>query len=388
MNNNPEEPTKKPSGSAPDPSGIHLQMLDAFEGVNQLVLFACRNALIPKDLDEVKFSQILGRISDARDIYLKGDLSHEKAVQFYNDYRALTLAFMPVSITSIRDTTNLVKRMPRRYIFWGDHVSRASATVRRFSICSIFALIALLYGQIIWVAGTSITTNIKALTDTASTTEKAPRAKIPPAAAGVVVDVDKDNKVAQDAQASGEGTESVPPVEQQLNREKQIKSFLSMLNGWAGWTWGMDPVSPNKQDEKDKKDDSTQIHNSILFANSIIALDIYKTYALPLLYGLMGACCYMLRRLIVEIRERTFRSDAEISYWLRLYLGMLAGLAIGWFLRPEIKPGATDTSQFYSLLSMTPLALSFIAGYSVELLFSAMDRLVDAFGSTSQKSPG
>ena len=38
--------------------------------------------------------------------------------------------------------------------------------------------------------------------------------------------------------------------------------------------------------------------------------------------------------------------------------------------------------------NLTPLALSFLAGYSVEVLFSAMDKIVNAFGSVSQAVKG
>jgi len=58
-------------------------------------------------------------------------------------------------------------------------------------------------------------------------------------------------------------------------------------------------------------------------------------------------------------------------YRLRVYMGMLAGLIIIWFLPvTEADPG---------LKSLTPFALAFLAGYSIDLLFALMDKLIAAF---------
>jgi uncharacterized membrane protein len=78
-----------------------------------------------------------------------------------------------------------------------------------------------------------------------------------------------------------------------------------------------------------------------------------------------------------EINARTYREDSDTSYNLRIYLGILAGLAIGWFLSPNAKGGEGGVLQ---------ALLAFLAGYSVELLFSAMDRLLDAFSTKTPSS--
>ena len=96
-----------------------------------------------------------------------------------------------------------------------------------------------------------------------------------------------------------------------------------------------------------------------------------SSYILPLSYGLLGACAHILRMLKREIREVTFSPTSVISFRLRWPLGMLSGIAVGWFFGPEQLPG--------ELSALQPLALAFLAGYSVELLFTGMDNLIDAF---------
>jgi hypothetical protein len=93
-----------------------------------------------------------------------------------------------------------------------------------------------------------------------------------------------------------------------------------------------------------------------------------------MLYGLLGACAFVLRKLSDEIDKLTYAHDARVRYALRLNIGLLSGLAVGWF----VKPGAGEPS----IASLSPLALAFIAGYGSELFFVALDRLVQAFAPT------
>jgi len=106
-------------------------------------------------------------------------------------------------------------------------------------------------------------------------------------------------------------------------------------------------------------------------------LNFLQTYVLPLLYGGLGAIAYVVRRLIAEINSATYREATKSPYLTRILLGGLAGLAIGWFYHP------TGAGAEHLLKALSPLAFAFLAGYSVELLFSAMDRLLDAFSSRS-----
>lgn len=97
------------------------------------------------------------------------------------------------------------------------------------------------------------------------------------------------------------------------------------------------------------------------------ALISMQTYFLPLLYGLMGALMYALRMLAVEIKDLTYDTDSQIRYRLRIFIGAIAGLMIGLFINPE-------EIEAFNLIA--PMAVSFIAGYNVELLFSTMDRII------------
>jgi hypothetical protein len=100
-------------------------------------------------------------------------------------------------------------------------------------------------------------------------------------------------------------------------------------------------------------------------------LEIVAAYLLPTLYGLLGACAFVLRQLSHDISTLQFADDSRVRYTLRLNIGMLAGLAVGWFIDP--------TQQGSVVANLSPLALAFVAGYGSDLLFAVLDRIVNAF---------
>jgi hypothetical protein len=79
-----------------------------------------------------------------------------------------------------------------------------------------------------------------------------------------------------------------------------------------------------------------------------------------------------------QIKSLTYTSESNIGYRLRMVLGALAGLSIAWFIQPT-----GDAAELKAFATLSPFAIAFLAGYGVELLFSAMDRLIGAFTSVS-----
>jgi hypothetical protein len=90
-------------------------------------------------------------------------------------------------------------------------------------------------------------------------------------------------------------------------------------------------------------------------------------YLLPVLYGALGTCAFILRSLYSQMVDRSFDPRRSGEFVVRLFLGMLSGVTVQWVFAKEGMPDGT-----------TPLVLAFLAGYSVELLFSGMDRLLAA----------
>jgi hypothetical protein len=110
-----------------------------------------------------------------------------------------------------------------------------------------------------------------------------------------------------------------------------------------------------------------------------IVLVFLSGYLLPMMYGLLGACAFVLRQLSAQGDRPTYAYNAQVQYSLRLNIGLLSGLAVSWF----IKPGSGDST----LVSLSPLALAFVAGYGSDLFFVALDKVVQAFTPAST-APG
>jgi hypothetical protein len=100
--------------------------------------------------------------------------------------------------------------------------------------------------------------------------------------------------------------------------------------------------------------------------------DIYSEIAhalAPFAYGAMGACVFLLRSLHKHIWGRTFDRRRKPEYYSRVMLGAISGGAIVLLLTSDVGSGAVKLG--YN-------ALGFLAGYNTDLLFSTIERIMNA----------
>lgn len=156
---------------------------------------------------------------------------------------------------------------------------------------------------------------------------------------------------------------------------ERAKSKTNIINELADFQHFASIVDIN---ESYFTDEQLKVEVALLNSQSLLA--VIGQYFLPLLYGILGSLAYILRTLSTEIQNVTFTRGSEIRYSLRWPLGMLGGITVGLFFAPE---------NFSGLAVITPLGLAFLAGYGVELLFTALDKIVQAFiGANSPQRPG
>jgi hypothetical protein len=110
------------------------------------------------------------------------------------------------------------------------------------------------------------------------------------------------------------------------------------------------------------------------------SIEILSLYILPILYGLLGSCTYILRVIAYEIERQIYVREHDIQYALRILLGTFAGFVIGWFISSE-----AEISSGVSPAKLSPFAISFVAGYSVELLFTLLDKIVSVYSGAEKK---
>jgi len=163
----------------------------------------------------------------------------------------------------------------------------------------------------------------------------------------------------------------------------QLSANYQMLRAWNRvWQKLGFSVSMVEITDSDNSLERATQQDTIHLQEARFGLQALQLYLLPLLYGLLGATAYVLRALTTEIRSLTYEIESNIRYRLRIQLGALSGLAVGWFTDAQ-----TASSLAFSSFSLSPLALAFLAGYSVELLFAIMDRLISAFSTSDINQP-
>ena len=91
---------------------------------------------------------------------------------------------------------------------------------------------------------------------------------------------------------------------------------------------------------------------------------------LPVLYALLGTCAYLLRSFEDQIRMRTFTSSIANS--ARFLIAAIGGAVVGLFNNFTITQAA----------SIPPLAIAFLVGYAVDVFFSFLEGLLQAFTKT------
>lgn len=89
------------------------------------------------------------------------------------------------------------------------------------------------------------------------------------------------------------------------------------------------------------------------------------TWLLPFCYGLLGAIVFLIRN-VASVRTP---SMGFFPIVMRLCLGGIAGIIIGWFA--STSPVGLESTSALSL----PFALAFLTGYGIDALFDILDRL-------------
>ena len=105
-----------------------------------------------------------------------------------------------------------------------------------------------------------------------------------------------------------------------------------------------------------------ELRNVIVPVATIVAVLI-----LPVLYGALGTAAFVLRAVYGEMVQRSFDARRTGEFAVRIFLGMLSGVTLQWLFVREGQAVAAG---------VTPAVLAFLGGYSVELLFAAIDRVL------------
>ena len=323
------------------------QLSVAISNAELAIDYAAKNAIeIPASL--------MHTVASARAAFDAGSISKDAEVGLYEAYFELSKKIKPATIGGIRDSSDAFGTEIRRIPWIGKphKVSAATHAISNFRYGTTVALFLLLIVQAYWLIGYK---TIRVIQEQSRIIKEKPGTE--------------ESRQAQDVHEAQFFLLNLwlSPVP---GRSMLERTLASKNESELAYRFTLDPDASEFPAQR----------NRIRLAVSDHVLSILQIYLLPLLYGLLGAFAYVLRQLTIETRTRVFRVDSVPTYWLRVFLGMLAGLCVGWFLKPDRDENV--------IANLTPFAVSFLAGYSVDVLFSIMDKLVDTFGSFAKESKG
>lgn len=169
------------------------------------------------------------------------------------------------------------------------------------------------------------------------------------------------------------GTEHVPIAAAPLDRvtssanistlDSDISDHIAeMRNVVAKLGVGIDPLAP--------------VDYSLYLFSFQQGLSLFGLWILPGLYGTLGAVIFLMRRIL----DPSLPSPTWLRFPFRILLGGFAGIIVVWLIGPDI----TSTVQ-PKFASLGLFGVAFIVGYSTDMLFLMLDRIVNYFTQTVGK---
>lgn len=150
-----------------------------------------------------------------------------------------------------------------------------------------------------------------------------------------------------------------------------LPNLSGLCNRSAPSDCGTGPASDPGVDESYSARLAAVRHVSSIFADSV------SLFILPLLYGWLGANVYILRRLLSGLDSWSISRPLATKLRLRRYLGALLGSAVGLIYH--------GSSEQFASAGLSLALFAFLAGYSVEFIFSLLDAVIDRGKAAFQK---
>lgn len=345
-------------------------------------------------------------ILETSDAFDKAILTSDVINSFWHAYETLSRTLSPITIDSVRATHDM---RGLRSGIWGylqgrTYVSFSRKSAFRYKMLSLTTLLSLIALQVFWAIGNTLVFDIKYQSDRINELEYQLFNENGTNRSSNLSNLSNKNKIEaggkplSDSDAATGSTAGITaktssnPVDiQTLNRQideyiawrsaeiielKNWNRFWGRIIFFSAQTWekpGYSELSPE-----------SKIH--VHYVSAQYVLHAISVYFLPILYGLLGASFYVLRQLPKDIENLTFSMNSHIDYSLRITQGPLAGIMASFFFTEapsKLYSLTSNTSAFAtiklgssSLANFSPLAIAFLAGYSVELIFYVIDKII------------
>ena len=303
--------------------------------------------------------------------------------EFWISFRILAKTIQPVSVDSIRASSEPVS-IPNSFLskIFKKKRSLVRRSVKWYTGFALIAMIFMILLQVYSIIGTDLLSKVTYGNKDMLEMEEKMNALI------LITSANPEDKTA--------GNEKDKLEFELSEKDNEVKSELKLLDDWLKFSFNIWDEEETEKPEEDAVvegppfDGPPQFDSPIdgsdgLKENVVIKqqakslLTILNQYILPLLYGLFGGFAFVLRSISAETRNMTFTQASNIKFGLRIHLGALAGLVVGFLW------GDFDAKSAGIISSLSPLAVAFLAGYSVDFLFKTLDSLI---GTTAEKVQG
>lgn len=331
----------------------------------------------------------------------QGEWTPEREIQFWMAFNTIAKLVSPVSVASLKATSSTVAessilRDPRKrfnFYFSPRGSTFAKQSVSLYQRSTVWVLLVLLLTHSYWLLQSMFITPIFELERQMGKTQE---------------QLTLTKSLAMQNPITQADFPQLTDLEKKLAYYENLRQAYSQMIKTCNPLFSLFvacPISPEESTEKEKGQDKpilktgsgvAELELQALLQQKKFILTSLQLFILPLFYGLLGAFVYVLRTLTVEIKTLTYTKESNISYRLRIQLGALAGLAIGWFTGPNASFSldtlssealSTFSTGGLSAQTLSPMALAFVAGYSVDVLFALMDRVISAFSSKEITPP-
>jgi len=300
----------------------------------------------------------------------RDDWDAAREAQFWLDLNTLSTLVQPATIETIEVNSEIADSVGAGV---PEKRARCQWIARRYSLIGLATIITVLLFQIYWIVGSNILKRAVEATTTQQTLQKKKNTlinRIKTLDARIARQTTLAPNGAKDADVILLSSEfdtltevERPNLDNEIdNAEISVRALYESLK-WS--TLGIPRMLLRGEG------DQIYVESQRILNAAVVE------YVLPLLLGLLGAIVFVLREISREIRAKIFLPNHTESYRIRLYLGMIAGLTFAWLFSWIIPAGSES-----GLGAASPLAIAFIVGYSVEILFSALDRII---GSMTKK---
>lgn len=387
--NTSEVPAKAPQETKPEPKASPMSAADAShhllrQSVMDAYYLLNYSIITGKPVPE----EVSKAIIESRQTFTaetRPPITTDMEIRFSTAYQQLAELMSPVTVESLRDTED-IRPDPNRSFLNRFRLSRARQVMIILPVIAICLIFLILGCEIAHLLLTSGLKDFKAKEAAMLKTEEeyqgiqnqltaftqvqqqlvTSSSRVRKLSTGEV----EEDQVASIAEQSEQLEAQRVQLEEKLTQlgDKMTQLYFEMnaIQKNLATLFGFIRIIPGPTPSRDPESLITQ---RFLFVNSVQSVIEVLNRLLPILYGALGATAFLLRTLIPHIRQRTFSRQLADSISVRICLGMLCGAAIQWFFKDE------NQLQIFER-SISSSALAFLAGYSVDLLFSVMDGLI------------